>query len=272
MPRRRSREDTAQMRKTWLRARRAEQQFGRSLRSLARRCGELAQQMFDEKDIMGSSARLRTLLRNYAQTLRPWAQETAKRMVLDVQRRDDTFWAERSREMARELVEEIRTAPTGIALRERTQEAAALITSLPLEAAQRIEQFTIRAMTDASRASEVAKEILRTGHVTKSRANLIARTETSRTASLLVQVRSEHIGAEGYIWRTSNDIDVRKEHRKLAGKFFRWDSPPIAGTKGMRYHAGQGPNCRCYAEIVIPDEAPSTRSAPRFRAEAVEAL
>lgn len=227
--------------------------------------------MFDRDDVLGSSARLRTLLRNYANTIRPWAQETAKRMVLDVQRRDDTFWAERSKEMARALSDEIRTAPTGVALRERTQEAAALIMSLPLEAAQRIEKFTIRAMTDASRASEVAKEILRTGHVTKSRANLIARTETARTASLLVQVRAEHIGAEGYIWRTSNDIDVRKEHRRLAGRFVRWDDPPVAGTNGMRYHAGQGPNCRCYAEIVIPDEAPRTRSAPRFRAEAIEA-
>jgi SPP1 gp7 family putative phage head morphogenesis protein len=190
-------------------------------------------------------------------------------MVLDVSRRDEVFWAERSKEMARNLIEELKTAPTGVALRERTQEAAALIMSLPLEAAQRIEKFTVQALTDSSRADEVAKEIMRTGHVAKGRANLIARTEVSRTASLLVQVRSEHVGAEGYIWRTSNDIDVRKEHKRLAGKFVRWDAPPVAGPKGMRYHAGQGPNCRCYAEIILPEYAPNGWRAPRFRAEAV---
>jgi SPP1 gp7 family putative phage head morphogenesis protein len=247
------RKDSAQLRKTWLRSRRAEQQFGRALRSLARRCGELTRQMFDAKDPVGSSARIKTLLANYAQTLRPWAKTVARNMVLDVQRRDETFWADQSKLMSRNLREEIKNAPTGIALRERTLEAAALITSLPLEAAQRIEKLTVEMLTDSSRTSVLAREILRTGKVTKSRADLIARTEVSRTASLLVQVRAEEVGSDGYIWRTSNDIDVRKDHKKLNGKFIRWDAPPVAGPNGMRYAPGGGPNCRCWAEIIIPD-------------------
>jgi SPP1 gp7 family putative phage head morphogenesis protein len=261
----RPRKDTVALRKTYLRSRRAEVQFAATLRSLARRCGEVTRQMFDANDPIGSSARIRALLFKYSQTMRPWAQEVAKRMVLDVKRRDETFWTEHSKSVGRALKEEIKNAPTGVALRELTQEAAALITSMPLEAAQRIEKFAVRAMTDSSRIGEVVKEIMRTGHVTKSRANLIARTEVARTSSILVQTRAVHVGSEGYIWRTSNDIDVRNQHRKLAGKFIRWDSPPIAGPKRMRYHAGQGPNCRCYCEVVVPDEA------PRFRAERIAA-
>lgn len=264
MPRRQPRKDSAELRKTWLRARRAEQQFARTLRNLANRIGRYTTEIFDPNDLTGSSAQVRRLLLNYANTIRPWAQSVARRMVLDVARRDEAFWAERSKTMARSLLNEIKTAPTGAALRERTQEAASLITSMPLEAAQRIERFTLKAMTNSTRAAEVSKEIMKTGHVTKSRANLIARTEVSRTASLLVQVRAEHVGSEGYIWRTSGDIDVRKEHKALAGTFHKWDEPPIAGPKGMRYHAGQGPNCRCYPEVVLSDEAPSSR----FRAEA----
>jgi SPP1 gp7 family putative phage head morphogenesis protein len=251
MPRR-PRHDSAALRKTWLRSRKAEAQFARNLRSLARRCGELTQQMFDPNDFIGSSAKLRTLLRNYAQTLRPWAQTVARRMVLDVQRRDEAFWAEQSKLLARNLKEEIKNAPIGVVLRERTQEAAGLIMSLPLEAAQRIEKFTVEALTNSSRASEVAKEIMRTGHVTKSRAMLIARTETSRTAGLLVRTRAEHVGATHYIWETVHDIDVRKDHRELQGKVFSFDDPPVAGPNNMRYAPGEGPNCFVPDTLVFP--------------------
>lgn len=255
MPRRRRErtESAAKQRQRAERARRAEEQFGRALRGLARRCGELTRQMYDENDPIGSSAKIRKVLADYAQTLRPWARSVAERMVRDVQRRDDKFWAEQAKGMARSLKEEIARSPIGRALRERTLEAAALITSLPLEAAQRVEKLSVEMLVDSSRSSELAKEILATGQVTKSRANLIARTETSRTAGILLQTRAETIGSEGYIWRTVEDIDVRKQHKKLAGRFFRWDSPPVAGTNGMRYHPGNGPNCRCYAEVVVPE-------------------
>lgn len=104
------------------------------------------------------------------------------------------------------------------------------------------------------RAEELAKELAATGQVTRSRAALIARTETARASSGLTQARAMHIGADSYIWRTAGDADVRKEHRKHNGKVFKWSDPPIAGTNGMRYHAGAGPNCRCYPEPVVPEE------------------
>lgn len=251
--RRPPRKDSAELRKTHLRARRSEERFGRALRSLARRCGELTKQMYSEEDPIGSTARLKALLANYAQTLRPWARTVAERMVLDVSRRDESFWASQGKALGRNLREEIRRSPVGAILRERTLEAAALITSLPLEAAQRIEKLSVQMLTNSARANELAKEILKTGTVTKSRANLIARTETSRTAGILLQARAETVGSEGYIWRTAGDIDVRKRHKKLAGKFFKWSDPPVTGENGERSHPGGIYNCRCYAEIVLPE-------------------
>jgi SPP1 gp7 family putative phage head morphogenesis protein len=271
-----NRKDSAAQRRSWQRAQRAELQFARALRKVAARCGALTRGSFDPNRPMGSSAKVRRELENYGQTLQKWAKATAERMVQDVSRRDEKFWYDQSKLVGKLLKEEIKSAPTGIAARQRTMEAAALITSLPLEAAQRIEQYAVEYMTRGIRASELAKRVMATGEVTKSRANLIARTETSRTAGLLQEVRAKSVGSTGYIWRTSMDIDVRDRHRKLEGKFFTWDKPPIAGENGERAHPGGIYNCRCYAEVILPGEkipkrhyAGRNSRAGKFRAEEV---
>lgn len=261
MPRR----DSARERQDWTRARRAEEQFARALREIARQCGGLAREVFDPEDPEGSVARLQRELLRYAERLRPWARVAAQKMVLDVQRRDEAFWRRYTQNMSAALRDELLRTPTGAVVRARIQESAALISSLPVEAADRVERFALRALSTSSRASELSQFVLRTGDVTRARANLIARTETSRSASILQQTRSEGAGSEGYIWRTAGDSDVRERHRKLSGRFFRWNAPPITGENGERSHPGCIYNCRCYAEVVFPEDAPA-RS--RFRAEA----
>ena len=93
------------------------------------------------------------------------------------------------------------------------------------------------------------------GGTTKARANTIARTEVSRASTMFTQARAEAIGSDGYIWRSSEDSDVRDEHKELNGKFFKWNEPPVADKRtGIRAHAGCIWNCRCYAEPVIPED------------------
>lgn len=261
------RRDTAAMRRKAAIARRAEMQFAVALRKVAKKIDVLTRKTFKAKKPLGSSQQLKALLTSYGQTLRPWALATAKRMVVDVERRDEKFWKDQSALISKGLKSELRTGTVAVAVRERTAEAAGLITSLPLEAALRVEKLSIKYMTQGIRANQLVKDIMRTGEVTKSRANTIARTETSRTAGILQQVRAESVGSDGYIWRTAGDIDVRDIHARLEGKFFRWSNPPIAGTNGERAHPGGIYNCRCWAEIVLPGERRPSRN--RFVAEEV---
>lgn len=195
------------------------------------------------------------ILRRYAEALTDWARATAGRMLADVEQVDRSAWAVLSAEMSAELQREIASAPTGELLRQRLDENVTLIKSIPLDAAQRVHDLTLRGLETSTRGEDIRRAILASGDVATARATLIARTEVARTASLLTQARAEYIGSTHYLWRTSGDSDVRAGHRAMNGKVFRWDDPPEVEENGryMRHHPGQIWNCRCYAEPIIPD-------------------
>ena len=247
----RARRETIKERKSFRTARQAEAKYGAQLRSIAAQCGVIIRGLTPRGGIPDPVIVEQTL-RRYSEMIRPWAKSVGERMLSDVRRRDEAVWASMAQDMSRDLQSEVRRAPTGEALRQLLQEQIHLITSIPLDAAERVHKLALEARVGGSRYDEIVDMIRRSGHVTKSRATLIARTEVARTASGLVQARATYVGSEGYIWRTAEDGDVRKSHKKLGGKFIRWDRPPT--TDGLTYHAGQGPNCRCYPEPVIPDQ------------------
>lgn len=240
-------------RERFKRVHKAELAFGRKLRAVARQVGAIVKGLAPE-GVPRSMPELNRALEKYSDLLRPWAELTAKGLVAEVSRRDARAWTEMGQEIGREIHNEIVRAPTGRKLHQIMAEQVDLITSLPREAAQRVHKLVIEGISNSVRAKEVAKEILRTGKVTESRAMLIARTETTRAATAMVEARALHIGSEGYFWRTAEDSDVRPIHRKLNGKFFKWSDPPVAGEKGERAHPGEMYNCRCYPEPVIPDD------------------
>jgi SPP1 gp7 family putative phage head morphogenesis protein len=241
-------------RERFLKARKAEGAYRRQLNSVAAEIGKIVKG-FAPQGVVIDLPSLSAALGKYADLLGPWAKNVTNAMHADVARRDASAWEELSQEMGRELWREIRKAPTGEMLREMMAEQVSLITSLPRETAQRVHDLTIESIAASSgRAAEIAREILRSGHVSKSRAMLIARTETSRTASLLVEARAKYVGSTHYIWRTVGDSDVRPTHRKLNGKVFAWDDPPVTETTGERAHPGQIYNCRCWSEVILPTE------------------
>jgi len=230
---------------SWQKARRADTAFSRALVKVARIVGRIVQQ-FGE-----NHAAARRALEEYARIITPWAQYTAKSMVEDVSARDLAAWKANSQAIGAGLRNEVARTAVGARTIQLTNEGAKLIRSLPTEAAERVSKLSLEAMFDGARASEIQKEIMRTGQVTEGRARTIARTEVGRAASALTQARAESIGSTGYIWRTVGDSDVRPSHKKMNGKFVAWDNPPT--LDGMTGHAGALPNCRCYAEPVIPD-------------------
>jgi SPP1 gp7 family putative phage head morphogenesis protein len=252
-------------RRAALRARRAENQFAVQLRHLARHIGQIISGMADPADpsqwvlVVGT-------LEDYGRLITPWATSVSRRMLAEVERRDAASWHQLGQTINRALRAEIATAPIGPTLQQLLADQVHLITSLPREAAERVHALSLEAVTGGRRWEEIAADLRASGQVSTARANLIARTETGRAATALMEVRGEHVGSPGYIWRTAKDADVRPRHRELEGTFQRWAEPPIASEPGqrvMRYHPGSGPNCRCFPEIVLPGEPEGYRPVPR---------
>jgi len=259
----RSDEDVRVAREDWAKARRAEIQYGASLRKIARHIADLIRGSAPRSEADASA--LERALTRYAEILDPWAHKRAEAMIAEIRARSDKQWRKVAAEMGRGF-REILTGPDAIGQRQRElmAEQITLIKSIPIEAAERVHHLVQQSVIKGERFTSIVPEIMRGGEVSKSKATLIARTETGRALTALTQARAETVGSEGYIWRTVKDADVRPSHRAMEGKFVRWDDPPT--TDGMTYHAGAGPNCRCFAEPVIP--MPGEPERPRFMAEA----
>lgn len=202
--------------------------------------------------VLRDPAALYKALKDYAELITPWANSVAQVMLADVYRRDLRMWKQNSAEMGAQLRHTILNSPVSGALASLQQEQVKLIRSLPLEAAMRVHELSLQSLVSSQRASTLAKDIMATQAVTDSRARTIARTEVSRASSNLLQARSQYAGSEGYVWRTSDDGDVRDSHRAMEGVYVRWSSPPTLDK--LTGHAGCLPNCRCFAEPIFPND------------------
>lgn len=244
------RRDTQRFRETFSKVRNAERGYAAQLRKIAAHVGQLVEAI--DPTNQGQVDEVADVLIRYAEIVRPWAREAGRRMVLEVGRRDELAWLRYAREMGVELRQQLASAPIGALTRQLQEEQVDLITSLPLEAARRVQEIARGHLYSGERASVLRDEILRTGHVTRSRATLIARTETAKASSVLTQARAKHVGSAGYVWRTVRDRDVRPSHKKMEGVFVRWDHPPEV-EPGKFYHAGQTFNCRCFSDPIFPN-------------------
>lgn len=239
-------------RERFRRSQKAAEAYGRRLRGVAMQVGNIVKG-FAPGGIIASPQPIMNALQRYADLLTPWSERVAARMLAEVAQRDAKAWADLGREQGRLLKSEIANAPTGAVMRQLMSEQIKYITSIPKTAAQRVHKLVLESLVSGARSETIAKEIMKTGHVAKAHATLIARTEAARASSALTQSRAQYVGSEGYIWRTAGDADVRELHKKLEGQFIRYDSPPVAGENGEVAHAGMIYNCRCWQEPVIPD-------------------
>jgi SPP1 gp7 family putative phage head morphogenesis protein len=243
-----------QERLRFARSRSVERTYASRLFSVARQIGAIIRGFAPDgvTDLSGFF-QLRETLNRYAEILLPWSRKVAEDMVNEVARKDASAWEEHGRKMGRALRKELAHAPTGEILKQYLADNVDLITSLPRVAAERVHKLTLEGLSQGVRANEIAKEILRSGHVSASRAQLIARTEVARTASGLTMARAKYVGSTQYSWETARDSDVRPLHRKLQGKVFDWDDPPVTGENGERSLPGGIYRCRCVAYPIIPD-------------------
>lgn len=244
---------TRTLREHFKRVRNAEKAYTRQLVSVARQLGIIVRG-FAPTGVVTDLPMLMETLQRYENVLDPWANAVAERMVLDVNLRDKNAWFATAKEINQNLREEIESAPTGLVMRRLIAEQVAEIKSLPRFAATRIYELATEAHISGTRSSQIAAEIAATEDVSVGRAKMIAKSAVSTASTTLVEARALHVGSPGYFWRTSENEDVRKDHKILNGKFFRWDDPPVVDRRsGFRSHPGCNANCMCWPQVVLPE-------------------
>jgi SPP1 gp7 family putative phage head morphogenesis protein len=146
----------------------------------------------------------------------------------------------------------------GMAIEQKTLENAQYIKTLPLNVAEQITAFVKTQTYKSIRASEISKQLqTKVANYSKARADLIARTESSKAMTALTEARARDVGVKWYQWRTADDGKrVRNSHRHMEGVLVRWDDPPspeaLIGEKDVgKYNAGNIFNCRCYPSPLV---------------------
>lgn len=93
--------------------------------------------------------------------------------------------------------------------------------------------------------------------VTGRKAKFLARQETALFMSKYREQRFSQAGVTTYKWSTAHDERVRDDHKRLNGRVFSYDQPPITDrSTGARNSPGQDFNCRCL-DIPILDKVVS---------------
>jgi uncharacterized protein with gpF-like domain len=242
----------------WAPKRRIEKNYIAALRRLAR---------FWDMLVMGAGT-LEDIIRAIrqsadSQAFREYAKAAAMKMVTGVFTDAGRTWRQaarhnmRGREIYEALLAETQ-GPMGGIYYDLVHQNAGLIKTLPSNLANEIVRYAAEESMKGRRASDIALEIQQWfPRHSKARAELIARTETSKAATAMTRARSELMGIDWYVWRTAKDGDrVRKSHQIMEDVLVQWTNPPspetLAGEKDAgRYHAGNIYNCRCYPQPLV---------------------
>jgi SPP1 gp7 family putative phage head morphogenesis protein len=190
------------------------------------------------------------------------AENIATRMVTAVAVHNAQNWREaamkgtKGREIYQALQQEMH-GPIGDLVRAQIDRNAFYITSTPLDISRQLTAYILEQQQRGRRAEDIAEDLqLKVTRLTKSRINLIARTEVAKASTALTRARSHELGLDWYVWRTAKDARVRDSHRHMDGVLISWTDPAspelLIGEKNQgKYAPGETYNCRCYPEPLI---------------------
>ena len=82
---------------------------------------------------------------------------------------------------------------------------------------------------------------------------VIARTETAKLQTVILENRATDLGSIVYEWIASNDKRTRPSHRAMNGVIVFWKQPKPQ-LDGMIGHAGEFPNCRCSPNPIMDED------------------
>jgi SPP1 gp7 family putative phage head morphogenesis protein len=249
----------------WNNSKKIETQYRKSLNSIVDTLKKVAN---TSKDINEYNKKMDTFQKS--DSFYNYMYLAVKKMVTPISINNEATWRKAARKASkssmiyRSLMAEL-SQGLGLTDNEQINRNATIISTLPLNVAEKVTSRVKVQTLNGLRASEISKIISKeTDKYARASAALIARTEVSKTTTALTRSRSENMQVRWYIWRTALDGDrVRKSHRKMEGVVVNWQNPPspelLVGeppAKGnSNYHAGEIYNCRCYPEPIIdPDD------------------
>lgn len=161
------------------------------------------------------------------------------------------------------LRDEVHNTAIGPAINEIVANNSLLIKTVPRDIAAEFSAYALQMHMKGVRPEDIAREMQKKApQLAAYQVRRIARTETAKAASALMQARCNEIGCEWYIWHTCEDERVRTSHSQMEGVLCRWSDPPnpeaLFPMKGVKsngsYHPGGIYNCRCIALPVIGPE------------------
>ncbi len=126
-----------------------------------------------------------------------------------------------------------------------------LISTLPNQSLDRMKEIVLEGYKSGKPHKEVVKEMQGAYQLDKKHARFIARDQLAKLNSDITRHQQKDAGVEKYRWLDSGDSRVREGHRRLNGKIFHWDDPPVVDDKGRRCHPGEDYQCRCVAIPVF---------------------
>lgn len=205
------------------------------------------------------------LLRQYVteEGYRKLAFAAASRMATALFSDNAKTWKEAMREsmMGRQLYEALRKelrGQVGTVMRSIVKENAKLISTFPLDLAQKANSFIMRETEKGRRAESISEDLMeRFPKVSRSRIELIALTETAKANSALTEARAQDLDLDWYEWYSSHDSRVRPSHRLMNEVLVRWSDPPDPEVLNHEekdygnYHAGRIFRCRCTALPIL---------------------
>jgi len=201
----------------------------------------------------------------------PWftsmCREAAKQMATMLAVGQKASWREAAaasshgREIYKALMREMKETPIGGTINNIVEQNAQLIKTVPQTMAKKFSHLAQQRKFEGVRHEEIMKEIqAKAPHLREFEARRIARTESAKAATSLVQARAEKWGLNFYVWRAINDERTRDAHSSMSGVLCQWSDPPnpeamFGGhNSGGPYHPGCIYNCRCRAVPVLDIE------------------
>lgn len=191
------------------------------------------------------------------------AKAEALKMVKSVASQNAKDWREASKQSRRGneiyllLREEM---DNNKAFAEIIRNNARHITYMPDDVSRHITEHVSTQAIRGLRAEDILEDVRKFApHISRTRAQLIARTEVAKTNAAITQVRAQEAGVKWYVWQTSEDQRVRSSHKHMQGVACSYQSPPspeqLKGEPSVGYYGpGEIWNCRCFsAPVIDPD-------------------